>query len=252
MNQDNNTVPAQYKIVPFLIGTFLITWICAFLKPVFDYENLRWLVVSLDFIESASPLIMAIILQRHYIFNGRQAIRFFLGEKRGVLSYIIVFVLFLIQFLNFYLFKTDMPPLSFSAFIITFASQLFFGGGLEEGGWRGYLLPAFEKKFPVLLSSLFVSLIWVFWHIPYFFMPGTMQDSQNFIFYSIVGIITGFILTAIYKLTRSVLLCTLFHSWQNAIVMSIQADTGNPWFMVIFILLGVMSVIICLRVKKNS
>lgn len=249
MTKSKFNEPLRYKPVIFIIGTFFITWICAFLMPVIDAGPVK---TVLDFLESASPLVMAIILQREYLFKRKQAFNFFLGEKREVISYLVVFLLFAVQFFNFYLFKTNTAPISISAFTLTFIGQLFFGGGLEEGGWRGYLLPAFEKKLPTLLSSFLVSLIWVAWHIPYFFIPGTTQDGQSFIFYSLVGIITGFILTAIYKLTRSVLLCTLFHGWQNTIVMSIQADMGNPWFMSIFLLLGLAAIFICLWTKKNK
>lgn len=94
------------------------------------------------------------------------------------------------------------------------------------------------KKWHILVSSTAVSLIWVFWHLPYFLLPDSLQSGQNFFSYIFIGIVTGFILTAIYLLTESVFLCMLFHSWQNTLVMSIPADTRNPWFMLTFLLLG--------------
>ena len=110
------------------------------------------------------------------------------------------------------------------------AKKLLLGGGLEDGGWRGYLLPCFSRKCPILLSSTAVSLLWVLWHLPYFLLPGNLQSEQNFFSYTLIGVVTSFILTAIYLLTNSVLLCMLFHSWQNTLVMTIPADTGNNCF----------------------
>ena len=112
------------------------------------------------------------------------------------------------------------------------------------------LRPYLVKKH--LLSSIVVSLIWVFWHIPYFFISDSMQAGRSFLSYSVIGIITGFILTAIYLLTKSVLLCMLFHSWQNTIVMTIQADMSNIWFMILFILLGAISILLCMFEQKRN
>lgn len=79
-----------------------------------------------------------------------------------------------------------------------------------------------------------------------------MHSGGSFVFYSIIGIVTGFILTAIYKLTKSVLFCTLFHSWQNTIVMTIKADMQNPGFLTVFLLLGIGAVGICLYMEKKE
>ena len=78
-----------------------------------------------------------------------------------------------------------------------------------------------------------------------------MQAGESFLSYALIGIITGFILTAIYLLTKSVLLCMLFHSWQNTIVMTVQVDMSNIWFMILFILLGVISFLICIVSQKQ-
>lgn len=64
--------------------------------------------------------------------------------------------------------------------------------------------------------------------------------------------ITGFILTAIYKLTKSVILCMLFHGWQNTIVMSIQSDMGNIGFIVFFVFIGTIAAIICCKKTDKS
>lgn len=252
MNGTKGKAANPYRPVIFTAGVFAITWICAVLMTKIDSGQHVVLLYFLDFLENASPLIFALILLKGRMLEKGFLLRFVFGEKKGFLTYGIVLLLFLVQFLNFYLFQTEGATLSLSVFGVIFLGQLLLGGGLEEGGWRGYLLPALERKLPLVPASVLVSTIWVLWHIPYFILPGGMHSDGNFVFYSIIGIVTGFILTAIYKLTKSVLLCTLFHSWQNTIVMTIQADMQNPGFLAVFLLLGIGAVGICLYMEKKE
>jgi membrane protease YdiL (CAAX protease family) len=71
-------------------------------------------------------------------------------------------------------------------------SALFFtliqGATGEESGWRGYLLPAMEKKIGVVKGSLSVGLLWSFWHAPIWFL-GTGYTGAELIKY-----ITGFVI----------------------------------------------------------
>jgi len=252
MRSNQETPDIIYKPLLFTICTFVVTWCCAGLMAKVDYEAHIVLYTFLDFMENASPLLCALILLSPYLVKENLFFQFFLGVPNRISRYVVVFSLFIAQFLNFYLFRVDGMDFSAQTFMITFAGQLVLGGGLEEGGWRGYLLPNLYRKHNILLSSVVVSLIWVFWHIPYFFISDSMQAGESFFSYSIIGIITGFILTAIYLLTKSVLLCMLFHSWQNTIVMTIQADMSNIWFMILFLLLGVISILLCMFEQKHD
>ena len=241
-----------YQPLLFIIGTFAITWCCAGCMTKVDHHAHTILFTFLDFMENASPLFCALILLRPYWSKTKFLHRFFLGRPANRYACLIVFFLFAAQFLNFYLFRVEGTSFSLSAFAVTFMGQFLLGGGLEEAGWRGYLLPCFHQKRHILLSSASVSIIWVFWHLPYFLIPDSVQAGGNFFAYSIIGIVTGFLLTAIYLLTKSVLLCMLFHSWQNTIVMTVQADQSDFRFMLFFMLLGVLSVLLCINLQKKD
>lgn len=240
-----------YQPIPYLIGTFILTWCCAFLMTKINYNAHIILFTVLDFMENASPLFCALILFRKYWTEEKFFRHFFFGKRASMISYTVVFLLFAAQFLNFYLFQVKNTAFSARTFIAVFVGQFFLGGGLEEAGWRGYLLPCLYKRYHILIASIGVSLVWVLWHIPYFLIPGSAQDGSSFISYSIIGIITGLVLTAIYTMTDSVLICMLFHSWQNTIVMTMQADMENVWFMILFICLGIVSALLCLYKCKK-
>ena len=45
---------------------------------------------------------------------------------------------------------------------------LFAGPLGEELGWRGFLLPEFQKRFPNLKSAIIIGIVWFIWHIPLF------------------------------------------------------------------------------------
>lgn len=93
---------------------------------------------------------------------------------------------------------------------------MIFGGGLEELGWRGFLLPALQKKFSVSTSTVIVGIIWACWHIPLFYISGTSQASMSFFWFFIDIFSISFLLSAIYNATGSILFCIIFHALTNA------------------------------------
>jgi membrane protease YdiL (CAAX protease family) len=50
--------------------------------------------------------------------------------------------------------------------LIMFVYYLFAGGGLEEPGWRGFVLPRLQQRYSPLRASLILALIWAVWHWP--------------------------------------------------------------------------------------
>ena len=101
-------------------------------------------------------------------------------------------------------------------FIFMQIPAMIFGGGMEELGWRHILQPEVEKKFNFTISTIIVSVIWWFWHLPLFYISGLWQYGRSFAIFgiSITGI--SFALAAIKKKTGSTWLCVLFHGCTNA------------------------------------
>jgi membrane protease YdiL (CAAX protease family) len=69
---------------------------------------------------------------------------------------------------------------SYFIFPLYWLLMVFVGGGQEEIGWRGYILPFLENKFGRWLGSGILGLIWAFWHLPLWFIPDVSQTYMNF------------------------------------------------------------------------
>jgi membrane protease YdiL (CAAX protease family) len=112
-------------------------------------------------------------------------------------------------------FKSEFP---LSIILIYFLYQIFTSG-MEEPGWRGFLLEKLQKIYTAEKSSWILGLIWAVWHYPYLLFLYSNLDLISIIF-SIVGFtmaIIGqtFIITWFYNNTKSVLITILLHAWLN-------------------------------------
>lgn len=110
-------------------------------------------------------------------------------------------------------------------FFVLLIPFMIIGGGLEELGWRGFLQPALEKKFPFVVSTLIVAGIWALWHLPLWFVQNASQSSLNFTAFTLYCVTYSFVLAALYKLTKSVFACVLVHAWCNVLTSMFTANT---------------------------
>lgn len=73
-----------------------------------------------------------------------------------------------------------IPPMPVQGPALIIIAQLalisVFGGPLgEEFGWRGYALPALTELWGWRWSAILIGAVWGLWHLPLFWMPGTVQ-----------------------------------------------------------------------------
>jgi membrane protease YdiL (CAAX protease family) len=127
---------------------------------------------------------------------------------------------------------------------------MIIGGGLEEIGWRGFLQPELEKKLPIIPSTFIVGTIWAVWHAPLWFIAGTHQESNlDFLWFLINAIALSFLLAAIYRRTKSIFLCILFHAFTNAFWDVILPSYE---YMPIIIMLAVSFISFLIIIKTNN
>lgn len=109
--------------------------------------------------------------------------------------------------------------LPFYTFFLSLPGNLFIGG-LEEAGWMYVMQPALDKKFGFVRSSVFTGFIWLLWHIPLFFIPGTNHGEGliNFWMFAVQVMAFRFFFGAVYRISGKsrVFMCVLFHTMFNA------------------------------------
>lgn len=100
---------------------------------------------------------------------------------------------------------------------IGFIVMLPLVGIAEEPGWRGFLQPELEKKFPFPIATSFTAVIWYIWHLPIWIMPTSNHYGDSLIGFAITIFVWSFVGAAIYKATKSSLACAVYHTFINAI-----------------------------------
>jgi membrane protease YdiL (CAAX protease family) len=190
-----NKIPVRFFIVAFLWTWFF--WIIPLVfteTGIFSVNNdyLSCLLTLFRGTGIFGPVIGALVSL--YTINGKDSVKkhlkSFLSLNFGWKVWLAIFlVLGLSNFIIWFvpgLFGTERTPSNVSGvyfFPLFFFFFTIFGGGQEEIGWRGYILPFLEKRYGLLIGSLILGTIWAIWHIPLFFTPGTNQTQMNFLAY---------------------------------------------------------------------
>lgn len=97
-----------------------------------------------------------------------------------------------------------------------------FGIG-EETGWRGFALPALQKKYSALTATLILAVGWACWHIPAFiYRPLYSQMNIAGIAGFFISMLMGaIVLTWLYNSTKgSLLIVAIFHAMIELMFMS--------------------------------
>lgn len=98
-----------------------------------------------------------------------------------------------------------------------FLVMIPFVGIAEEAGWRGFLQPELEKRMKFPFSVLTVAVVWAVWHADQWLDASSNHYGDSFIGFSINILVWAFALAALYKATKSVMACAVYHAFVNAI-----------------------------------
>lgn len=94
-------------------------------------------------------------------------------------------------------------------------SSIVFGG-LEEVGWRGYLLPRLNRFISLTKSTLIIGFVWGLWHLPLFYVVESSHSEYAFFPYLLSAVMLSTYLTLLYMKTKSILLMIIAHAAINA------------------------------------
>jgi uncharacterized protein len=182
------------------------------------------------YLGSFGPMIAAIIVK--YISDGWHAVKELMNKillwKVNWVWYLIVFIVpillviatgYIDQLLNkqpFAMkgFSTNNEFPQFGALGYFLFNFFTFGIG-EETGWRGYALPALQKRFSALWATLILAVGWACWHIPAFiYRPLYSQMNVAGIAGFFMSMLMGAVVfTLLYNSTKGRLfIVAIFHA----------------------------------------
>ncbi len=205
-----------------IIATFLLSygfWLSILIANHFSHWQYGTPIFMLFFILGGlSPTIVAyILLRQNHTFTGfLPFLKKIFNPQASLKHYFLVLFFLALNLLIPFLFNAVAPGLPWPM-IFWQLPMMIVGGGLEEVAWRYLLQPSLEKRFPFFLSTCLTAFIWTIWHLPLFFIAGTIQSNLNFGLFLLLLIGLSFALATIYYLSKSVWLCILFHALANSL-----------------------------------
>jgi len=254
--------PGSGKLWSFFGWTFLISW-SLWLMAIGSGTTISQPAAFFPYLLGGfGPTITALLLiSRETDYDVRRSLRKRAATARGIslagwgLIVLFPLVLLLVSIVADMVPLGAIPPLPLLqeirrqpllvASLLSF--QFIFGPVSEELGWRGYAQEHLEGRFGSLQANVILGTVWAVWHIPLFFIPGTVQSSwpigsMAFWLYMLSYIPQAFIYAWLLRVSqRSILAVILLHFHLNIMhslagTLSIRAE-GVRLFMTILIAL---------------
>lgn len=125
--------------------------------------------------------------------------------------------------------ELTVPAVTTSTLVFAFVLSMTLGGGLEEIGWRGYLLPRLQRRWSPIGATVIVGVGWAVWHLPLFVLPGAQNAGQPFWVFALIVVAMSFAFTWLYNVADgSVLPVVLLHALNNTagLVYPFATDTS--------------------------
>lgn len=236
------TKTTSKQLTIYFLLTIVITWIIwtpsVLLSRGFDVHPV-FLIISM--MAGFTPSIVGLLLNRKYL--GKEEFKKDMKER---LSFkfskwwlLIIPVYFAATAALSYgilkLVETDFMATGAVPLIMTplvFLQILFIGGALgEEFGWRGFAQDRLMKLHTPFIATLILGLIWSLWHLPLFFMDGTVQSNIPIWQFMLQNTMIAFYYTWLYRKTKGNLWLMIFlHAVANtasAVVPYWQSNTGR-------------------------
>ena len=228
MKKNNIVLKKKTNIIQFLILAYGITWLVwlpAILSSYGLLPDVPW--PPIFSIGICGPLIAAVIClfqEGGWPAVGSWFKKGFSHRISGFWWLIILVVPFMVSFLTFVIFQVlsgeilelkvfQHPWIVFPAILL----MITIGGGQEEYGWRGYLLPKLDELFKTWQADLIMIPLHACWHIPLFYIIYANQVLYPFWVFLVFGIGFTFLINLIFRSTGgSFIAAILFHGLVNA------------------------------------
>ena len=126
---------------------------------------------------------------------------------------------------------TPLPPEGVSA-LVAFTLMMLFLGPIEEFGWRGVAQPILQRHMAPLWAGVIIGTIWGIWHIPAFFLSGTVFAGWYFFPFLVGNIAIAVLVTPLFNAARGSLLGPKLFHWQLILPIWPDAQPYDTWLLV--------------------
>lgn len=221
----------QREIAAYFVLAYVISWaieipIALSVQGVIDLQ----IPLAIHYLASLGPFLAALIVAA-FAEGWQGVVRIFRGLAKWRVDRI------------YYLFAVGLPVLLFAAAVVV--SRVMQGywpdlgllaevdylprlgiplavglwlltfGLAEETGWRGFVLARLQATRSAMSASLFLGVLWAFWHLPAFFYRDTLLAMGVWLGFPMLLftlLVTSVIFTWLYNGTQgSLLIAALFH-----------------------------------------
>jgi membrane protease YdiL (CAAX protease family) len=230
-------------LLPFVLITFGVTWSITGLYVFFPERAAAWLgeisgTHPAFFVATWGPAIAgcAVVLY----FAGSSGFKAYLSRIRlwrcsiGWAAFLIIglpLVFIAGSIVQGGPLLAPLPPEGIGAVLAAMVIMLFLGP-IEELGWRGVAQPLLQRHMAPLWAGLLIGTTWGIWHLPAFFLAGTLQSEWGFLPFLLGNIALAVLVTPLFNDSRgSILLPLLFH-WQLINPFWPDARPWDTWILV--------------------
>lgn len=247
--------PALHRVpsvalLPFVLITFGITWSITGLYIVFPERAAAWLgqisgTHPAFFVATWGPAIAACVVVSS--FAGWTGFKAYLSRIRlwrcsiGWAAFLIVglpLVFMAGSIIRGGPLLAPLPPEGIGSVLAVMMIMLFLGP-IEELGWRGVAQPLLQRHMAPLWAGLTIGVTWGIWHLPAFFLAGTLQSEWEFLPFLLGNVVLAVLVTPLFNDSRgSILLPMLFH-WQLINPFWPDARPWDTWILVALALITV-------------
>lgn len=206
------TVLPARGLVPFLLVSFGWSWLTWWLGPLVVDATDAGILMLLVIIGGFGPAIGAVVVTA--ATEGRSGVGALLGRFRPrghggirplLLSLVIVGVI-LATIPVALATGMRLDPAGVAAGLASLPVMIVLvalaGGGNEELGWRGFMLPRLQSALSPLASSIVLGLVWAVWHAPLWSLAGSSQSRLSFPVYVVLVIGISIVLTHVTNTSR--------------------------------------------------
>lgn len=125
-----------------------------------------------------------------------------------------------------------IPPEGAGAMIaITF--MMLFLGPIEEFGWRGVAQPILQRYVAPVWAGVIIGTVWGIWHLPAFFLSGTVFAGWNFFPFLLGNITLAVLVTPIFNASRGSLFWPMLFHWQLILPIWPDAQPYDTWILLV-------------------